>query len=216
LGGIIREGIIRLKHGVKKDLKDIDILFDDLSVIADIFGLMKGFSGISYNRFGNILWTPEEGVLIEIVPFSQKMNFPQKMTFEPTIQNIISTCDITSSAFGYSSKRKEIYSCGGIEAIDSKTLDLLKAESNPSIVMTRIILQHHKLNFSIGPNATRYIQEHYTDSCDEEIYRYLEYKDNLSMYNTVCKSLRKLSRNSTIGCLLPSQTYLSPEVSFGN
>ena len=193
LGGAVRDPIIRLKYGVSNEVRDFDILVDDSQEEIDFKRLLSGFDNMFYSRFGSPKWKPKKGLEIDIVLFSNAMSLRGGKDLPVSVDTILTSVDITTSAIAYSLRDNVIYSCGAMEAIENREVDILRPNKNDAhVLMCRMVLHAKKLGFKIGQKGINHIAEGYSPDLDILIKEYMEYKGFQDKFELVVEKLREI------------------------
>jgi hypothetical protein len=199
-GGAVRDPLVKAKYGRNGETKDFDILVDDLQGRIDFRKLLKGLNDIFYTRFGSPKWRPENGLEIDIAPFSNATKLRNGEQLPISLDTALQSCDFTTSAIAYGLQDRTVYSCGAIEGIDKQEMDVLYPNGDEAhILMSRTIILAERLGFQVGSSAIRFIAEGYSQDLDIHIKRYLEYKGLEAKFEHVVEELRNIQANRPKG-----------------
>jgi hypothetical protein len=192
-GGAVRDPIIRAKYGRNGETKDFDILVDDSQGRIDFRKLLVGLQDVFYTRFGSPKWRPENGLEIDIAPFSNATRLRNGERLPVSLDTALKSCDFTTNAIAYHFGEGSVYSYGAIEGIDKQEIDVLYPKGEEAhILMCRAVLLGERLGFKKGPVATKLIVEGYSPNLDAHIKRYLEYKKVKAKFEHVVEELRRI------------------------
>lgn len=192
-GGAVRDPIVREKYGRNGETKDFDILVDDSQGRIDFKSALKGLGDLFYTRLGSPKWRPENGLEIDIAPFSNATRLRNGEQIPISLDTALQSCEFTSSAIAYGLRDEAVYSCGALEAINKQEIDLLYPNGEEAhILMGKVILHAEKLGFEKGPRITRLIMDGYSPELDNHIRRYMEYKGLEAKFEYVVEQLRQI------------------------
>ena len=198
-GGAVRDPIVRAIYGYGQndETRDFDILVDDSQGGIDLRKLLQGLGDIFYTRLGSPKWRPEDGLEIDIVPFSNATILRNGEQLPISLDTALQSCEFTTSAIAYGLQDRTVYSCGALEGIDKQEIDLLYPDGEePHILMCKVVLQTARLGFKRGPKATRLIEEGYSPDLDTRIKRYMEYKGLEAKFEYVVGELMEIKARS--------------------
>jgi len=189
-GGAVRDPIVRAKYGQNDETRDFDILVDDSQDRIDFKKLLQGLGDIFYTRLGSPKWRPENGLEIDIVPFSNATRLRNGEQLPVSLNTALRSCEFTTSAIAYGLQDRTVYSYGALEGIGKREIDLLYPDGEEAhILMCKLVLQTERLGFERGPKATRLIVEGYSPDLDTRIKRYMEYKGLEAKFEHVVEEL---------------------------
>jgi hypothetical protein len=192
-GGAVRDPIVRAKYGRNGETKDFDILVDDSQGRIDFRKVLKSLGDIFYTRLGSPKWRPENGLEIDIAPFSNATRLRNGEQLPISLDTALQSCEFTTSAIAYGLQDRAVYSCGALEGIDKQEIDLLYPEGEEAhILMCRVVLQSERLGFERGQKATGLIVEGYSPNLDNHIRRYMDYKGLEAKFEHVVEQLRQI------------------------
>lgn len=192
-GGAVRDPIVKAKYGQNEETRDFDILVDDSQGRIDFKNILKGLGDIFYTRLEAPKWRPENGLEIDIVPFSNATRLRNGEQLPISLDTALQSCEFTTSAIAYGLRDEAVYSCGALEGIDKKEIDLLYPYGEEAhILMCKVILHSEKLGFEMGPKVTELIVEGYSPDLDTHIKKYMEYKGSEAKFEQVVEQLRQI------------------------
>lgn len=191
-GGAVRDPIVREMYGLNFVTRDFDFTVDDSRGRIDLSRLLKGLDGVTSSRFGTPKWRPEEGLEIDIGPFSAGTIFKIK-NLPVNLENVLMSVDVTPSALAYGFIDKTIYSAKALEDIKKKEVNVLNPYGeDPSALMCRLVLQSYRLKFEVGKKGRLYIAERYSPELDGAIKSFLEYKGAKKLFDFVVRRLKQI------------------------
>lgn len=213
-GGAVRDPLVKAKYGRNGETRDFDILVDDSQGKIDFKKLLKEFKDVFYTRLGSPKWRPQEGLEIDIVPFSSATNLRNGEKLPISLKTALQSCDFTTSAIAYDLKQKVLYSYGALEGIEKEEIDLLYSKGDEThILMCRALILAERLKFRKGPGIIKFITEKYTPSLDNHIKIYMEYKKLESKSDQIIEELRNIQANQTSKLetkIIPNFTLIYP------
>ena len=185
MGGAVRDALVRRMYGLDLVTKDFDFLVVDEKGQVDLRGLFGNFSNMRWNRFGGLKWKPKEGVEFDL--------FTSYSFGRTSLDEVLEQVELTTSAIAYHFGDRLIYSCGAVQGIEDKEIDVKNPQADkPYITMSRLILHSDKLRFRIGNRGIRFVQERYNSNLDGFILDYLTYKKLEEHYERVIKRLKEI------------------------
>lgn len=191
-GGAVRDPIAKLVHKKGEETRDFDILVDDSKEKINLGELLKELD-LSYSRFCSPKWKPEKNLEIDVVPFSNAMRLRNGEDLPVSLETMLRSCDLNTSAIAYNIRDEKIYDYGALEGITNQEIDLLYTIGiEPSILMCKLVLHSEKLGFKLGQKAIDLIVKEYIPSLDFHIKEYMNYKDLQEKYNNVVERLRDI------------------------
>jgi len=196
-GGALRDILSCIINMKRQEIRDFDWIVDDkLKPNPDHY--IKGFKGMTRNRFGNFKWLPCKGVEMDIIPFSNADIILKKKINEQravsSIEEILFATDFTPNSLAYSVNEQIIYNFKAIQAIKSKIFEINKPKDYDHVTLAKIILQSEKLGYAIGPRAREFIESKYSSGLDDKIKDYLNYKRIANKYNHVISRLNNIQQ----------------------
>ena len=185
MGGAVRDALARKKYGLDLVTRDFDFLVIDEKGQVDLWGLFSNFHNMRCNRFGGLKWKPKKGVEFDL--------FTSYSFGRTSLNEVLEDVELTTSAIAFHFGERLIYSCGAIQGIEDKEIDVKNPQADkPYITMSRLILHSDKLGFRIGNRGIRFVQERYNSNLDGFILDYLTYKKLEEHYERVIKRLKEI------------------------
>ncbi len=194
LGGAVRDPIVTAKYGIIVKTRDLDILVDDSQGKIDFRKSLRDIRNVQYStRLGSPRWTPDEGLEIDIIPFSLATKLRTDSSLPVSLATTLQSCDFTTNAIAYGLRDNKVYSLGALEAIDKREVDLLHSEADRDyILMLRAVMLAKKLKFQIGQRMIDLIVSEYSPDKDSSINEYMMYKKTAPMFEEVIRTLRQI------------------------
>jgi hypothetical protein len=192
-GGAVRDPIIRAKYKQVVRPRDFDVLVDDSRGDIHFRERLNELGNLVYSRVGSPKWKPKCGLEIDIVPFSNATRLRKESKLAVSLDTALQSCEFTTGAIAYGLQDGIIYSCGALEKINEREIDLLypNGEEVP-VLMCKAVLQVRRLKFKLGHQITQLIARRYSSDLNEPIREYLRYKELSDSFNFVVKRLKQI------------------------
>ena len=184
LGGFVRDSILQVLYEYNFPLNDLDISIES----KDFDFKIKNFPKNKFSRFGG-LKLEYSNFEIDVFDLENIFFLKENPCIKKNLENVLKSCDLTTSALAYDLAENKIYSFRAIEDIYKKEINV--SNDNGEIVPTlcRLILHSDKMNFKIGKTGINYIKKNYSPEKDKEIKDFLEYKNIPHLFSLVKKYL---------------------------
>jgi tRNA nucleotidyltransferase/poly(A) polymerase len=194
IGGAVRNPLIKAIHSENREPSDYDLLVDDSTKPIDFRKFLDDNFDLVYNRFGNIKLRNETGLSVDIVSFSRKKLYIDGNHGEnPTLDAILQSGDFVMSSLAFDLDNEVIHSYGALQDIKNRKINILRVTETESTVMSRAVLYERKLAFNICEETKSFIAQKYSPKMNDEIRKYLEYKNKSKDYNYAIGRLRQIS-----------------------
>jgi hypothetical protein len=186
-GGAVRQPVYHVMYkGNGWKTNDWDIIVDDsaLSEPLDLDAMfaeeLRDPKKCSHNRYDMIKWKPKRGVEIDVSRFSNANLIRKGIKTKSSLAVVLAGCDFNTGSIAYGLRDEKIYDDGAIEGLRAKVIDFNYGDDEDFVLMARLVMHAHDMDFTIGTGGLTFILNRYTDETarayNKQIREYLRRK----------------------------------------